>query len=369
MSDLRQGDILFLFDKETEVNRQWEYQLEKIDFEYEIGNSFSFVKDSKVINGTSLKRTIYFPFYVFRKVRRHRPQVILTVEMGLRTIFSLIAGRLYGCKVIIVSDVTADSEVPPGWFKKKLRTLIVKSADGAIARSNNAKSYLLQVGFDAKSVVVARYSNNLIGNPAIAADPHLAELRIESKKFVRERFCFFYCGQFIDRKGLDLLIDAVESLPQPVKERVAFIMAGGTEQQLQELYPGYDKNLFTALGFIQAGEIGHYYNSADCFILPTRADSWGLVVNEAVSQGCPVMLSKYAGSAGELVEDNITGIVFDPLNKQEFINKLMYCIDNKETLRNFSICAKERLKSYSNDNAAKMMADFITCTAIQHIKQ
>jgi glycosyltransferase involved in cell wall biosynthesis len=68
------------------------------------------------------------------------------------------------------------------------------------------------------------------------------------------------------------------------------------------------------------------YKSADVLIFPTLEDVWGLVANEAMLSGLPVLCSKYAGCAGELFEPQS---IFDPLNPQEFAQKVGQAIEGQ----------------------------------------
>jgi len=350
LNDLLDTQVQFFFDRTTETNRQWKIDERDVQFQFEIENSPNIRRSSTINNGTQLFRTIYLPFFVFKRIWQHKPDVVLSIEFGLRTLFSQCMCKLTGAKMIIVSDVTPNTEAHVGNIKRMLRRRLARNANGAVARSYSAKSYLKTLGFREEQITVAPYAVEQKKDTAVSEELNVLLNKIRAAK--ERRICFFYSGQFNHRKGIDLLAKTVGKLPADIQEKLLFVMAGGTEKELQEILPAYNKKIFLPVGFVPNNELHQLYAIADCFILPTRSDTWALVVNEAVAAGCPVMLSKYAGSADELIEDGKTGIVFDPLSEEDFVEKLLLAVNNRERLRAFSQAAKEKLNEYNYEVAA-----------------
>jgi len=87
------------------------------------------------------------------------------------------------------------------------------------------------------------------------------------------------------------------------------------------------------LNQVAPAEVPSYYFSSDFFVLPTRYDIWGLVINEAMAASLPVISSKYAVAANELIRDHMNGFVIDPDDTNEFAEKMKLLIEDKD-LRN-----------------------------------
>lgn len=359
ISDLLDWEVFFYFDQTKEFNRSWEIPKDAIRFNYKIENSWKIKKVSKVGNKASIQKTVYFPFFILRRIWKDKPTVVVSIEFGLRTIFSLLMCRLIGAKMLIISDVTATTEANIGRLKKIIRKRIAGRIDGAIARSYNAKAYLKSLGLDEMQVTVAPYATETADIDQFSQPSKIHSLIETINGRRKDKFCFLYTGHFTQLKGVDILIKIVEKLPSDVKSKLIIVLAGGTDDELCTISSVYDKDIFFPLGFISNSDLTYLYKMVDCFILPTRSDTWGLVVNEAVTAGCPVMVSKYAGSAGELIEDGLTGVIFDPLDEKQFIEKLVFCIENKYILRSFSMKAKEKLKEYNNDISANRFVNHI----------
>lgn len=119
-----------------------------------------------------------------------------------------------------------------------------------------------------------------------------------------------FSGKLIPRKEPLLFLRALGKLNNHKSLRVIILGEGPLKMQTvnmaEELLPG--KVLFP--GFINQSELGRYYVSSDLFVLPSNHETWGLVVNEAMQFGLPVVVSKNTGCHSDLVNFGKTGFVF-----------------------------------------------------------
>lgn len=114
---------------------------------------------------------------------------------------------------------------------------------------------------------------------------------------------FIYVGRFIPCKNLENLVAAFEKFPDCTLTMVGF---GGLDKRLREISP---KNvIFT--GAVENAFLPKYYRQNDVFILPSFSETWGVVVEEALNNGLPVIISENVGCNGEAVEDGVNGAVF-----------------------------------------------------------
>jgi glycosyltransferase involved in cell wall biosynthesis len=77
-------------------------------------------------------------------------------------------------------------------------------------------------------------------------------------------------------------------------------------------------------GFKQYGELPIYYGLASAFVHASTSEQWGLVVNEAMASGLPVLVSKRCGCAPDLVEDGLNGFTFDPCDVEELAGLMQH---------------------------------------------
>ncbi len=113
---------------------------------------------------------------------------------------------------------------------------------------------------------------------------------------------FLYVGRLSPEKNLELLLEAFRALPNLTLTIIGF---GPLEETLKQQAP---ENV-TFLGAVDNAKLPAYYQGLDAFILPSKSETWGLVVEEALNNGCPVIVSDRVGCRDDLVTAD-TGLVF-----------------------------------------------------------
>ena len=108
------------------------------------------------------------------------------------------------------------------------------------------------------------------------------------------------------------------------------------------------------LEFKNSHDLEEYYKIANIFVLPTREDIWGLVINEAMAKGLPIVTTNKCVAGLELVENEKNGFIVPVDNEEELKKAIEKIINNKklqETMSNNNI---EKIKSYTIENMAKV---------------
>jgi glycosyltransferase involved in cell wall biosynthesis len=122
---------------------------------------------------------------------------------------------------------------------------------------------------------------------------------------------FFFCGQMTYRKGVDLLLTAFDRLI--AKGRRVHLLLVGREAELPKflraMSPASRARIHYA-GFQAPERLPEYFSQADVFVLPSRYDGWGVVINQALGAGLPVICSDSVGAGLDLVEENVNGLRF-----------------------------------------------------------
>jgi glycosyltransferase involved in cell wall biosynthesis len=133
-----------------------------------------------------------------------------------------------------------------------------------------------------------------------------------------------FSGQFIYRKGIDILLQAFERLTKQCPN-VKLIMLGSGPNLNSELEKLEQQTLdrIELIGHVEPSSLPDYFSQADVFVLPSRHDGWGLVINEAIASGLPVVASGAVGAAYELVQDGYNGFLISELSVDNLTNKLI----------------------------------------------
>lgn len=126
---------------------------------------------------------------------------------------------------------------------------------------------------------------------------------------------FLYVGRLVKVKNLSLLIKVFNQLPQLNLSIVGF---GPLEQELKQLA----KENITFIGAVNNVDLPDYYKHADVLLLTSNSETWGLVVEEALNNGTPVIVSDMVGCNKDLVTKD-TGIVFRSNDEQSLMDAVM----------------------------------------------
>jgi glycosyltransferase involved in cell wall biosynthesis len=187
-----------------------------------------------------------------------------------------------------------------------------RRAIGMLAVSHFAEQFYIELGFDTERVFPFGY---------FRAGSHRPQIGARSR--VKERTEVIFVGQLIHRKGVDFLLEAMVPLFDQHSDLFLSVVGAGIEAQALEACAQalgvQDRVNFE--GTIGSDKIQARLVSADLLVLPSRWDGWGMVVNEALSAGVPVIASDRCGAA-DLVQHGVNGYVF----RSEDVEDLRQCL-------------------------------------------
>ncbi len=145
-------------------------------------------------------------------------------------------------------------------------------------------------------------------------------------------------ARFVPIKNLNNLIKAWKLVETRVPDYKLVIIGDGPEfERLNKLGTNLGVKTVLFLGAIPNTDIPTYFFNANAFILPSLSESWGLVVNEAMAAGLPVLLSKRINANESLLEEGINGFSFNPLSISEMTDKILtYLNTDDETKKQMS---------------------------------
>lgn len=232
-------------------------------------------------------------------------------------------------------------------FKKR----IISGAEGYFSTAKEHDEYYKSYGVSADKMI--RYHFSSVCNCDVVSEPTSDKLKKElrDKLGIKEDKVVLAIGQFIYRKGFDTLIRAAVNLSSDI----GFYFVGGepTEEYLS-LKDELKLDNVHFVGFKGKPELKEYYMSADVFVHPTRLDIWGLVINEAMAYGLPVITTTKCIAGLEMLSDKRMIVEPEMSNSlSDVINQLL----NDDDLRNR--ISKENLKTAAEYTIETMCADHV----------
>jgi len=168
-----------------------------------------------------------------------------------------------------------------------------------------------------------------------------------------------FSGKLSERKGPDLLLAGVKTLPPEVRDRIVvlFLGSGAMETNLKDRARQAPDIKVRFVGFQNQSQLSPYYHAADLLVLPSRhSETWGLVVNEALHHGLPCVVSKAVGCQPDLIIPGRTGETFETNSTDSLaaaIVKVLALVgqsDIRDTCR-------ERVSGYTVERAAEGIAE------------
>ena len=267
------------------------------------GTTWTFNRGGKQVPDT---RFLHFTPGVFLDLIRFRPDVVVTNEMGLRTLAALLYGTLFRVPVWVWWGGTMHTEKHIGAARKCVRWLVTNWARHWFTYGKSSTEYLRSLRVPVRRIVELQN----------CVDERLYQTPVPPAFQESPRPVILHVGQLNRRKGVASLLAAAGRLQSRGAEfSLVFVGGGPDETELKEetLRLGLRNVVFRPSQ--SPKEMPAIYRSADCLVFPTLEDVWGLVANEALWSGCPVLCSIHAGCAAEIVPLENR---FDPLDPEDF---------------------------------------------------
>lgn len=188
----------------------------------------------------------------------------------------------------------------------------------------------------------------------------LSEFMRDRPSRPRDPITILFCGQMIYRKGVDLLLKSFERVIQAgYRARLLLI---GREADLSKMMEGIAdpvKPLISYAGFQAPSDLPQYFRQADIFVLPSRYDGWGVVVNQALGAGLPLICSDQVGAAYDLIDTNHNGYIFPSGNLDALTNAMIDYIAKPNLLKSASEVSYQRAQLWSPASGAKRWVEIL----------
>ena len=239
--------------------------------------------------------------------------------------------------------------------------------DAAFAAGERTAAYLMRLGFSREKIWTGY---DVVDNLAFAAGAATARSQAESLRKrlgLPERY-FLFVGRFAEVKNLPRLLEAYAKYRTAAGQPswgLVLVGSGPQERMLRE--QAQQLCGVTFVSFQQGEAVSAYYALASCLVLPSISEPWGLVVNEAMAAGLPVLVSQRAGCVPELVYPGVNGYVCDPLDTEDMARYMGAMSSQAVDVDKMGEASRRIVSSYTPEIWAQTLVDCIDQTL--HSKQ
>lgn len=170
---------------------------------------------------------------------------------------------------------------------------------------------------------------------------------------------FLTVSRLVPKKNVSGLIRAYANYVKQVESPWSLVIVGDGEQAAalrEEVRRMGLNHLITFLGYLQADALAQLYPLASAFVLASAYyEQWGLVVNEAMAAGLPVLVSNICGCVPDLIVEGVTGFSFNARNENELASLLCKVAHGNLNLVEMGRHAQEHIANYSPENFAETL--------------
>lgn len=291
--------------------------------------------------------SIFRIFSLFKYIGNQNQIVVIgnySSFLGIRLINYM---KLKKIKFAIRSDGSFIKHEPiiKKWFKKTL----ISKASLAFSPNTITDDYFKYYGLKQDNIVRYHFTS-MHENAFISKLLTYQEKVIERSLYFKEKYIGIFVGSTISRKGIDSLVKITEKLKKTIG---IYVIGGDCPPMLLEYIKNKSITNIHFLGFVDFETmLAKYLKFADFFVFPTRYDIWGLVINEALSMGIPVVTTDKCGAGLTLVKNDYNGYITPVDDIEEMVKAINKLVENHIEEEGFGQNCLDSIKSYSIENMA-----------------
>jgi glycosyltransferase involved in cell wall biosynthesis len=317
--------------------------------------------DVEIVAGVSFRRrvrahperasqqwaTLHVPWGVFGALRRFAPDVVVTGELGARSAFAAAYAALHRVPLVIWSYHARSAAAAVGPVRRAWRRALLARADAVVGMGVQAREVLRSLGVKEPALFDAPNAHDAEGWDARLAGIDVAaeRLALRASLGARERIALV-AGRLEESKGVLPLLDAWRTLPEAKRAdwTLLFVGDGPLARAVDDARRACGAGAIAHMPALRPDALAAVYAASDLLVFASLGDPWGLVVNEAMACGLPVLCSRLAGCADDLIAPGETGWLCDPTDPARL---------RSEIARALADPARDRIAARARDTAKR----------------
>ena len=242
-----------------------------------------------------------------------------------------------------------------GGIRQSIKRFVMKPAAICFSTAELHDRYYGECGVSMDCI--RRYPFTSLGEADIEDGCRLSQVEKSSLKNqlgMGEEVVILAVGQFVPRKGFDILLEAMRYLPKYVG---LYMIGDVPPEEYCRFVQDHHLDHVHFIGFQSKKGIAKYYAAADLFVLPTREDIWGLVINEAMAYGLPVITTDRCIAGLELVRNGENGYIVPVGDAKQLAARIQDVLKNPNLRETMGQRSLEIIKTYTFENMCKVHMD------------
>jgi glycosyltransferase involved in cell wall biosynthesis len=274
-----------------------------------------------------------------------KPRVVITGQYYPACIAAFLYAKIAGCKHVCLYDGWQGFDRHLSFYHRWLRRLFYRNSDAFIGVSSHTRKLFESYGVDV--------SGRFFWSPLV----------VDNRRFFNspeapKRYDILLSGRFVDTKLPEFTVRVLGRIKQSRPglsvliigngDKLEYVREGLRAQGIEVTYPG----------FIQQEDLPSQYRQARLLLMPTKGDCWGLVANEAMAVGVPVITTPYAGVKDDLVKHGENGFVL-PEVEEDWARESLRLLEDTALYDAFSRACRPAVEPYTFENAAKGIVEAV----------
>lgn len=340
--------VIFLADTDAAL-RQWRVYTDEIRFSYEVLPSWRW---------RAGKHSLLMNRGLWKALNDTNAQAIVCGGYNYPASWeSRWWAHRRNVRFVLWTESNQQDKRPGGAGVESLKRYFVRSCDAFVVPGKSSFAYLQTFGVSEPVIFTAP---NAVDNRFFADQTQ--KVKRDSAAYrerlgLPKRFILFV-GRLVPEKGVFDLVQAYAKLEASLRSEVGLVFAGdgASRNELEAKAKQVNPGVICFPGFAQREDLAALYAMAETLVLPTHSDPWGLVVNEAMACGLPVIVSSVAGCSADLVEDGWNGYVVPPRDSDKLNVAINSLVRQPEVKERMSARSLERIQNYSPEACAAGLA-------------
>lgn|SRR3990167_1707448 len=348
----------YILDLIKAIEKIADFDLEIIFLKENLSQNWNlFLQKNQVILKSGVLKTIY------QKILQKKYRIIFLAGWSNKiTLLFLILAKLRGIPVAVDSDtpILPLTSLLRRAIKRMVYPILFKLPNLFLPAGIRQANYLKYYGVSDHKIILEKMTVDVIGiQESIRQLPFEFKTNLRNKLCIAENdFVFLFIGRLIERKGIKELLDAFSKINNS-KAKLLIIGSGELKPDIEAAAELNNKIIYT--GWLERNEIIKIYFISDVFVLPAHWEPWGLVINEAMAAGLPVIVSDQVGCVDDLVMHEKTGLIIKNKSVNDLIFAFHYFLNNPEKYKEISKNSLSLISNHTIEDSARQIGKAFEC--------